>query len=204
MANLLPNRERRKPFPVLDPDQAACFIRRFERLLRVLGSPGRRRLFDGPPEDLEPALEELEVAASPAAASDLLDAIEGFVERLETAGPKNGRQASVGIGGQDVRAGVFVCYRPGRSLSTGEADVASQGFFDGMDRPPIGLWLERLARPRPWPGGSFEIAIVAWVPPEDRERAMRGCDANGGDSLDLLDDLAPEVGLQLRSLIGVT
>ena len=34
----------------------------------------------------------------------------------------------------------------GRSLSTGEAEIASRGFFDVRDRPPIGLWVESISR----------------------------------------------------------
>ncbi len=204
MANLLPRKGAPEPFPILDPEQASRFVRRFVRVVGILASPMRARLFEAPPERLESALDELETACAPITASGLLDAIEGILERLEIALPASGDPSTIGAGDRPLRAseaGTFVCYRPGRSLSTGESEVASRGFFDRMDRPPIGLWLEMLARPTSKPRARFDIAIVAWVPAEDRVRAERGCAANERHSLGLLEEVAPEVDVQLREIV---
>jgi hypothetical protein len=71
--------------------------------------------------------------------------------------------------------GDWLLYRPGRSISSGEAEIASRGFFDIQDRPPLGLWLEAIARARAPRSREFEVAVLCYVPADVLERANAGC-----------------------------
>jgi hypothetical protein len=138
------------------------------------------------------ALEELDAGGSAAGVDDLL-------ERLETA--RGALLVSRDCGAADeTGSGSFLCYRPGRSLGTGEAELASRGLFDVMDRPPLGLWLESLARARPDRPGEFELAVLVWLPPDRVERARSGRAACPNGSLAFVDELSDELAAQLARL----
>jgi hypothetical protein len=82
--------------------------------------------------------------------------------------------AAVGQDGGSDEAGLWLCHRPGRSLESGEAEVASRGFFDVRDRPPLGLWVDAIARPWPSRPGRFEVAVLCWIPADAAGRARAG------------------------------
>lgn len=202
MANLLSRTAARESFPSLDPEQHARFESRFGRLISLIASADSVRVLERNLDALEPQLEELESEASLVAALDLLDGIERA--RLEaTTAPKPRRDSGDArtLSPLGPTGGDLICYWPGRSLSTGEPNVASRGFFDDFDRPPIGFWLEAIARPRELSREEFELAIIAWVPAADMDRATAGCRACASGSLALLSDVSKELSRQLRSVL---
>jgi hypothetical protein len=168
----------------------------------LTASPDALRLLERNLDTLESQFEELESEASLVAAFDLLDGIEQA--RLEVAAGAKVRGAP-----DDVTApspllpigGDLICYWPGRSMSTGEPNVASRGFFDGLDRPPLGFWLEAIARPCGSTREEFEMAIIAWVPADDLSHARAGCRVCTSGSLELLSDVSTELTRQLSSIL---
>ncbi len=158
-------------------------------------------------DDLRPALDSLEVeleelASSPSRVSvlALLEALDGLRR-----GVRDGLRARADAIEAASRAallarGDYVCLRPGRSLATGEAEIASRGYYDVEDRPPIASWIAALASAAGPSRECDDIAIVAWIPPSDLERARAGSRACPNGALILLSDLAPEVHRQLRAL----
>jgi hypothetical protein len=202
LANLLSRTANRKSFPSLDPEQHARFESRFARLVSLLSTADSVRVLERNLGALEPQLEELESEASLVAAFDLLDGIERTRFEVTTA-TKTRRDSGDArtLAPPGPTGGDLICYWPGRSLSTGEPNVASRGFFDGFDRPPIGFWLEAIARPSESSREEFELAIIAWVPAVDVDRARAGCRACTSGSLALLSDVSKELSQQLRSVL---
>jgi hypothetical protein len=203
LANLLSRTAARKSFPALDPEQHARFESRFGRLVSLLASADSVRVLERKLDALEPQLEELESEASLVAASDLLEGIERA--RLDAVTATKALDASGNertLSPPESTGGDLICYWPGRSLSTGEPNVASRGFFDDSDRPPVGFWLEAIARPRESSHEEFELAIIAWVPAVDADRARAGCRACTSGSLALLSDVSQELNSQLRSVLN--
>ncbi len=202
MANLLSRTADRKSFPSLDPEQHARFESRFARLVSLLSTADSVRVLERNLGALEPQLEEFESEASLVAAFDLLDEIERTRFEVTTA-TKTRRDSGDArtLAPPGPTGGDLICYWPGRSLSTGEPNVASRGFFDGFDRPPIGFWLEAIARPSESSREEFELAIIAWVPAVDVDRARAGCRACTSGSLALLSDVSKELSQQLRSVL---
>jgi hypothetical protein len=198
VANLLPRAAGARPFSVLDPER----LRRFRGRLARVRSSGLDSVSlaasraGAPPEaegpDLDALLEELETSPSVPGLESLLEEID---HRLRPA--RDGSEATVPSRSQAWTAsdGGFICYRPGRALETGEAGLASRGFFDGLDRPPLALWLAAIARPQGSRG--FEVAVVAWVPPSELARARRGRDACRSGALAWLSEVSPELEAQL-------
>ena len=84
--------------------------------------------------------------------------------------------------------GDWLLYWPGRSISSGEAEIASRGFFDVQDRPPLGLWLEAIARARAPRSREFEVAVLCYVPADVLERANAGCRICPTGGLAMLED----------------
>ena len=202
MANLLSRTAVRKSFPALDPEQRARFESRFARLVSLLASADSVRVLERNLDALEPQLEELESEASLVAALDLLHGIEGArLEAIAATKPRRDSGDARTLSPLGPTGGDLICYWPGRSLSTGEPNVASQGFFDDFDRPPIGLWLEAIARPRESSREEFEPAIIAWIPEVDVDRARVGCRACTSGSLALLSDVSKELSRQLRPVL---
>ncbi len=149
---------------------------------------------------LEVELEELAAAPSRVAALALLETIEGLRR-----GACDGLLSEAGAGAATRRAallsrGDYVCHRPGRSLATGEAEIASRGFYDIEDRPPIASWIAVLAPAAGPSRDGDDIAIVAWIALADLERARAGCRACPSGALTLLTDQAPNAHHQLRNL----
>lgn len=202
MVNLLSRTESPEPFPPLDPEQRARFESRLRTLALGFASADSLRRLEGSLGRFEGLLDELESAASLVTALDLLDSIERVRAALSpgTGGPSVREERWVGSSSPPPR-GDLICYWPGRSLSTGEAGVASRGFFDVLDRPPIGFWIEAIARPTDARREKFEIAIIAWIPRGDVERAAAGRRACATGSLTMLDEASKVLAVQLRPIL---
>ncbi len=215
------------------------------RIAGLAGLVGDRRFApDGASFDvLEGELEEFAAAPSRIAALALLEAIAAL-RRASAARPRvSGTRASGDAGSRreagskerlaqsggssvwggaspvDPRAplagGDWLCHRPGRSLATGEAEIASRGYFDVEDRPPIGTWIALIVRSAGGSAGGSRgrsrgesagasaddaLAIAAWVAAEDVERARAGCRASPNGAVALLSEQAPEIYAQLRAI----
>ncbi len=191
LVNLLSDKRKRSPLPTLDSEQFRRFQLRLERLLLALGKPLILKRLERECATYEASLEELESAASLPTAEDLLDVFDRVRAGLTSE-----------LNDRDVgpSAGTFFCYWPGRSLSTGEAELASRGYFDVMDRPPLANWLEAVARPMASHKQEFEVAILVWVPEADFERAQSGRRACGTESLALLSEVSTRLADQLQPL----
>ena len=160
MANLLPR--HRAPFPALTEAQRA----RVERRARsIVGRWDVLRL-DGADlaERLAPELDDLDEAPALASAQAILADIEFWRDERRSDDDRIGEPA-------------WLLYRPGRSLRSGEAEVASRGFFDVADRPPPSVWVEALARPRAVGSSESEVGILCAIPAAVRGAAEAGVDA---------------------------
>jgi len=138
-------------------------------------------------------LEDLDSDASTAAAEALLDRIA------------RARAAEIDRRGASLNpspGGRFVLYRLAQSLETGEAEIASRGFFDVRDRPPLILWLEVVSRMFPLQSGAFDVAVLAFVPKDLVRRAEAGRRACVNGSLSFLDEAPGGLANQLLSLLG--
>ncbi len=199
MANLISHSRSRKPFSVLDPLQYDRFGSRLEVLAREISTPDFLGRIERSLDSLEGPLADLADEVSLITALELLDGIE----RARLAFLAEAAEGSQGDERPDrtSSAGELLCYFPGRSLSTGEAEVASRGFFDSLDRPPIGLWLEAITRPIQSSSEKFEIAILAWIPPGYAERALAGRRACRNGSLSALDETSKALSQQLRPIL---
>jgi hypothetical protein len=192
LVNLLSDKRQRRPFSRLDPEQFRRFQMRLERLFLASRKPSLLGRLERECATFEASLEELESVTSLLTAADLLDAFD----RVRA-------DATSDFDGRDVGpiAGAFFCYWPGRSLSTGEAELASRGYFDVMDRPPLANWLESIARPMASNQQEFEVAILVWVPEADLDRAHLGRRACGTGSLALLPEASTRLAEQLQPLL---
>lgn len=215
MANLLPRKAAAKPFSRLDPEQGQRLADRLETLVDLLEEPEgfarlARRL-----SVFEVPLEELESAPSLITAHDLLDGLDRVRReiRSQRGSPDEPRARARARVAESSTSGALVdsgdrplpgelfCYWPGRSLSTGESEVASRGFFDVMDRPPLGYWLEAIARPIDATHETFEVAILVWVPAAEFARAQAGRRACGNGSLALLREVSPDLVEQIGAML---
>lgn len=190
MPNLLGGgRSAPPPLSPLDPLRLDRLATRAEGLTR-LAWPECEAALARETAPLATDLEELEQAPAPALCDALMETIERMRRALATA-----RAAPL--------AGDWLCYWPGRSLATGEADVASRGFFDVWDRPPPGLWVE--AATRRLPGRpDVELAVLCWVPEVALERARAGCAASPTRSLAWLADVSDPLHAQVRRAIAAS
>ena len=80
--------------------------------------------------------------------------------------------------------------------------MASRGFFDGLDRPPIGFWIEAVARPMDATRAKFEIAVIAWIPAADVERATAGRLACTSGSLAMLSEASQSLAAELDPMLA--
>ena len=196
MVNLLGRRSQPRALDWVEGGPGGGLDARLASIVRLASTPGLAAL--EPELDVfEADLEELDSAPSRLAALALLEAIAGLrreaVLRLAVAG--------LGRDAVDLLArGEYVCHRPGVSLATGEAEIASRGYFDAWDRPPRAHWLGLLAAPVAARDDAEELWIVAWVPPAQIEAAFAGCRACPNGALARLGSLSPEVEEALRAL----
>lgn len=185
MANLLSRAQSSTPFPAFDPDQRARFEERARFVVRAPWSAVQR--VHG---ELVPIhgseLEELDEAPSLASAQALL-------AQLDAARREALDDATEGAAG-GVR---WLLFRPGRSLSTGESEIASRGFYDVADRPPLSLWIEAVGRPRAEGSEETEVAILCAVPEAVREAADAGRDVCSSGALAWVEELSPPLAQQL-------
>lgn len=201
MANLL-GRQRpdaSRGAPVFDAAECARIGARLDGLFRIFAA-GQLTDLDGLSEAMESELEELDATPDPALAQALLDSI-GAARLALSMGERGGPGAAARVAGgpDDHAAGAFVCHLPGRSLSTGEAEIASLGWFDGMDRPPLACWLGLLAWRDP-SAREDRLAVVAWIPPDRRERVEAAIRACPSGALMRLEDVSREAADQVRAL----
>ena len=192
MVNLLSDKPPRRSFPRLDPEQFQRFRSRLERLVAVTAMPMRLTSLEREFANFEASLEELESAPSVVTALDLL--VEFDRRRVAVASELDDRNI-------DPIGGELICYAPGRSLSTGEAELASRGYFDVLDRPPLANWLEVIARPSALSERAFEVGILVWVPESETSRALSGRKACGTGSLALLREVSTTLDEQLQPLL---
>ena len=204
MANLLSRPSSPQPFPRLDPQQSARFEERLRTLDRALSAPGGFRQLEAALASFEAALEELDSGTSLITAHALLDEFDrarpGSLNALSGTEPTSDSVSYAAASSENVRTGELLCFWPGRSLSTGEAELASRGFFDVMDRPPLAYWLEAIARPASGMNQAFEVAILVWIPSSEAERARKGRRACGNGSLAWLGEVSPELLEQLEPI----
>jgi hypothetical protein len=196
MVNLLGRRSQARALDWVDAGPGGGLDARLGSIVHLASTPGLAAL-ESELDVFEADLEELDSAPSRVAALALLEAITGLrreaVLRLAVAG--------LGPDGAALLArGEYVCHRPGVSLATGEAEIASRGFFDAWDRPPRALWLGLLAAPDAPGDDAEELWIVAWVPPAQIEAAFAGCRACPNGALVRLGSLSPEAEAALRAL----
>lgn len=190
MANLLSRKTRPLPFPRLDPAQFERFESRLRRMVEASQTPERLRALERRLSSFEEELEELDSDPSLATANDLLDQFDRA--RLAAVAPFPEAEDPRAMGGE------LICYYPGRSLSTGEAELASRGFFDLIDRPPLAYWVEAIARPSGSTRDAFEVAILIWVPGPELDRAEAGLQACRNGSLESLREASKNLYDQVR------
>jgi len=204
LANLLSRDVGDHAFPPLSAPERERLERRLRHVAQLerARSEGARRsgdeLLGDAHEVFEVALDELESDPSQAGLESLLEDLARLRERAIRCSSAREGESDEGTG---PPGGELICYWPGRSLGTGEAEVASLGFFDVLDRPPLGLWLGALSLARSGRSGSFEVALMAWVPPASVARARAGQGACVSGSLDWMEQASPELEAQLRCLL---
>lgn len=196
--NLLSGRPRPDPFPELDKRAWVALQGRLGRCV-AFRQDGLRASFQARAEILAGELDELESAPSLVSASSLLNAIDQM--RSEVLADASGH-ASDNMRALDTPseawAGSLLCYFPGRSLSTGEAEVASRGYFDVFDRPPLWNWVSVVGRRVGRAAEDFEVGILAWVAAEDAARALDGCDVSAAPSVAAIEKASESIAAQWR------
>lgn len=175
MANLLSGHRAAEPFPALDDRERQAIALRARPLagwrFDALTGPSRHA-FDSLGLELAEELDELDASPSPSAGQALVARIDA-VRRgcLEAPASPASEQEEAGAA---AREGCWLWYRPGRSLETGEAEIASRGLFDVKDRPPLVLWVDVRARPRARGAQGHDVAVLCWVPEDAAARAAAG------------------------------
>ncbi len=199
MVNLLERRAAGGGFARFDPPQCE----RIEVRLSLIADLARHDRLG--PEAVDTALlaseiEELDSAPTRVAALALLETIDALRREavaalsVDVSGPSDlARRAAL------LEDADFVCHRPGRSLITGEAEIASRGYFDAEDRPPLACWIGVLASAATNAADEADFVIVAWTSPGDRERARAGRQACPNGALALIAELSPPAADQLRA-----
>lgn len=183
---------------VFDAAECARIGARLGGLFRVFAA-GQLAGLDGLSESLASELEELDATPDPALGQALLDSIGMARHALQTERSSSGIGDRVAGDPGERAAGTFVCHLPGRSLSTGEAEIASLGWFDAMDRPPLACWVGLLAWRDP-SAREDRMAVVAWIPPDLRERVEAGIRACPSGALVRLEDVSRDAADQGRAL----
>lgn len=203
MVNLLSRGARPDPFPALDAQAWDALLSRVGRCV-AFRQDAALATFQAHVETLAGELDELESAPSLMSASALIEAIGQL--RLEGIGDARPAARSAGSDALDdpgaARAGSLLCYFPGRSLSTGEAEVASRGYFDALDRPPLWSWVAVVGRRSGGTAQEFEVGILAWVAPEDAATAHAGCQVSAAPSVMPVEAASEAIAAQWRSAGG--
>ena len=181
LANLLSRSQPREPFAALSAEQRARFEERARFLVgqswTTIARYFEERDREGLGDDAADELEELESAPSLSACQALVNRVDALRRGLPEPPPDPSQPR-----------GDWLLYWPGRSVSSGEAEIASRGFFDVQDRPPLGLWVEAIARARAPGSREFEIAVLCYVPADALEPANAGCGVCPTGALAMLED----------------
>ena len=149
-----------------------------------------RRARDGVAAAVASELEELDDAPDLASAQALLARLAAL---------RSASLSSVAATGGVEIAG-WLLFRPGRSALTGEAEIASRGFFDVADRPPPVLWLEAVARRRA-PGSEVqEVAILVPVPADCFEEAAAGREACPSGAITWVAEASASLARQVEAM----
>ena len=82
---------------------------------------------------------------------------------------------------------VLIC-QINESITSGESEAVTSGFFDVGDRPPWDTWIWTVPRPK----DSSEATLLSWVPQSLAELVTRGIEANPYECIFWLSD-APSV-----------
>ncbi|MCB9724170.1 MAG: hypothetical protein H6748_09010 [Spirochaetaceae bacterium] len=200
MVNLLPGTRSRPSLPALTREQR---VRVRTRWSRIAGWPTELRLEleRRAHARLEAELEELEQAPALEHALDLLAGLDAIRSELVAADPDPDPETAGGPSDpSEADPATWVVYWPGRSLASGEAEIASRGYLDVWDRPPLGDWLEAVARPtRTGDSLAFEVGILVGVRAVDRARLAAGCAASPSGALEAIEMLGGPLGEQLRA-----
>jgi len=191
IANLLRDDSVESTFAALDEARVRQLTQRLLSVSRLWASGSKSDRSTGV-DALRDELEDVELDVS----APLLDA---FLDRIE-ATRTEALRGQDRLPGQKPR-GRFLVYRFDRTLETGEAEIASRNFFDVRDRPPLSLWLETLTRATSRKKGSFEVAVVVFIPEAHRTRAVAGREACPNGSLFFLDEVDGELSNQLGGIV---
>ncbi|MBY0399852.1 hypothetical protein K2X89_06120 [Myxococcota bacterium] len=197
MVNLLGRRGGSTAAPGFDRAQADRIEARLRDLF-TLAVGDRLPGIDPLASDLEAELEELDATSSPVAAEGLIAALDRLRQSACAQASRDALDPNPWVDSSSrALPGDFVCHRPGRSLGTGEAEIASRGFFDVWDRPPLVTWIGVLqGTPESVADGLW---IVAWVGVEALEAARAGCRACPNGALAHIDDVSASAAEQLRA-----
>jgi hypothetical protein len=199
MVNLLSRGAHPEPFPALDTEAWVSLLDRLQRCI-ALGRAGQRAAFQGQAEAFESELEELEIGPGLANVASTIEAVDAIRQALLAAS----EEEAAPVEPDSARDGSLILYRPGRSLGTGEAEIASRGYFDACDRPPLWSWLSAVGRRVGSDGKEIEVGILAWVPPEDEARAMRGCLASATQAVMPIELASEAIAAQWRGRAEAT
>jgi hypothetical protein len=194
MANLLSRAA--SPFPSFDQEQRV----RFEERARFVVGRSAQDLIASVgliTAEVEADLEELDASPSLVVAQALLSRIDAHRRENRALG----LALSEDVHGIGRGAGDWIGYRPARSLETGEAEIASRGFFDVRDRPPLGLWVDVVARARAAGSVAVDLAVLCYVPAEMEARAQAGRDLCPSGALVPLSDLSVVLDQEVRGLL---
>lgn len=202
MVNLMERRATGGEFARFDPPQCERIAARLS-LLALLARHDRLGPSVLDTTSLATEIEELESAPTRVAAYALLESIDALrrelAEGLAIAGSDPADSARRAA---PPEVGDFVAHRPGRSLVTGEAEVASRGYFDAEDRPPLACWIGVLTSAVAGAADEADFMIVAWTAPGDRGRARAGCQACPNGALAMVAEISPPAAEQLRACVA--
>lgn len=203
MVNLMERRAAGGDFARFDPQQCEQIAARLSRLA-LLARHDRLEPGALDTASLASEIEELDSAPTRVAAFALLETIDALRREIadRLASDRLDPAESV-LRAALLRDGNFVCHRPGRSLVTGEAEVASRGYFDAEDRPPLACWIGLLGSDSPGAESEADFVIVAWTAPGDRERVRAGSRACPNGALALIAEISPPAAEQLRACAAV-
>lgn len=202
MVNLMEHRAAGGDSARFDPPQCERIAARLS-LLALLARHDRLGPGALDTASLATELEELESAPTRVAAFALLESIDALRRELAE-GLAFARRDPVDSARRAalLEDGDFVGHRPGRSLVTGEAEVASRGYYDAEDRPPLACWIGVLASAVAGAADEPDFMIVAWTAPGDRGRARAGRQACPNGALAMIAEISPPAAEQLRACVA--
>jgi hypothetical protein len=97
----------------------------------------------------------------------------------------------------EIEGGRLLVCELDMSLGSGEAEAASEGFFDVDDRPPWDLWLVCFGKTRPAQPEEPIACLIAWVPDSLCARAEAGVRSSSSRCLHWVDEIGGTLTDQL-------